>query len=839
MGLWSWLTGHDEKEASLCANFDAVNVLTDRLFSIASTRVEASANNVLAAVQRVNNSKGFSTYIGPLPTDGYNVMFDSITETVSGLGNMVIDKASAIKEYNDSNFFERFGSTTMMATCKVGEGLLSVGEELVDGVCSIRGWVAGKFGNTEKQEKMANFVSKDLSRSAFSWYYDSDFAKKSAFTEDSALAGAFELVGKTVGYLYAGGVVSGIAGAAGLGATTVGKAALGIASSSTWGAAAVNALGGLGKGTQAGLVSGLSYNDAFKVGAKSSAIQGGLAFLGGKASEYVQSAKANGHGMEALRKSSQYQGFDDAITRAGQDFGRAQVETVKSGIESLTASAKNSKILTRNMNPVEKNAASMAAESAKKTFKDELTNLVTKDNPISQAASAVGKGISSAKGSLATLGSEIKTNGLGETIKSGLSNSVSSLGAAAKALPGKVVENAAPILATGGVAAGNLFTDSLANNVIADGGLTTNLHSTEDYANSITGRNGLGISENPGNGNSNEENPFGQTPDYPITPDPITPDPVTPEDPGYETPIPSTTPILSTAPITTGGGGSPSGGSSGGSPASYTPYSSPSSSLGSGSSYTPSSYTPLSTSSYTPSSYTPSSYTPSYSSLGSSYTPSTYTPTDYSTTSRSYDYPSGLTSTHSYDSDIPYGGYSSGGGYGGGGYSSGGGYHSGSGYGSDGYSSLGSALAGAEKVGETTDTDTNKLLPASALDEIIKSSKLSSIPSATKPLAKSKMTSNTVVPLLAGLSVASAAGIGAKAYMDRNRGEEDEEIIEDEDDDFYTEDWENDDNPFNVLEDGTAYAKEAESRANSLEYFNDNSGDYSVSLGVDKELLED
>ena len=58
----------------------------------------------------------------------------------------------------------------------------------------------------------------------------------------------------------------------------------------------------------------------------------------------------------------------------------------------------------------------------------------------------------------------------------------------------------------------------------------------------------------------------------------------------------------------------------------------------------------------------------------------------------------------------------------------------------------------------------------------------------------SKKSTGSVIPIAAGLSIAAAAGIGAKAYMDHKRNDEDEEYDEDEyeDDDFETEEWSGD-----------------------------------------------
>jgi hypothetical protein len=58
-----------------------------------------------------------------------------------------------------------------------------------------------------------------------------------------------------------------------------------------------------------------------------------------------------------------------------------------------------------------------------------------------------------------------------------------------------------------------------------------------------------------------------------------------------------------------------------------------------------------------------------------------------------------------------------------------------------------------------------------------------------------KITLEKNIPIAAGLSAAAAAGIGAKAYMDRKKNND---FNDDEDDDFETEEWSGDDESVNV-----------------------------------------
>ena len=100
--------------------------------------------------------------------------------------------------------------------------------------------------------------------------------------------------------------------------------------------------------------------------------------------------------------------------------------------------------------------------------------------------------------------------------------------------------------------------------------------------------------------------------------------------------------------------------------------------------------------------------------------------------------------------------------------------HGGGGYGETGYT--------GDNGPETMGASLSELLDDSdsSIDEIIKGSKYSRIPTSSKPILNSDTVSSaSVIPLAAGLSVASAAGLAAKAYIDHKKATEEEEEEED------------------------------------------------------------
>ena len=82
-----------------------------------------------------------------------------------------------------------------------------------------------------------------------------------------------------------------------------------------------------------------------------------------------------------------------------------------------------------------------------------------------------------------------------------------------------------------------------------------------------------------------------------------------------------------------------------------------------------------------------------------------------------------------------------------------------------------------------------------------------------------------MIPIAAGLSVAAAAGLGAKAYMDHKRNNEngDDEDDEYEDDDFDSEEWSGDEDTVEVDYDDNS-ASQRDDYLEEDNYYQDDSG---------------
>ncbi len=118
-------------------------------------------------------------------------------------------------------------------------------------------------------------------------------------------------------------------------------------------------------------------------------------------------------------------------------------------------------------------------------------------------------------------------------------------------------------------------------------------------------------------------------------------------------------------------------------------------------------------------------------------------------------------------------------------YHTGGGYSSNSGY----TSSIETLDDTVIDTANSTDSPIDVLGDApTSIDEIIKNN-YTKIPTSEEPILSSKSKGkSTLIPVIAGLSAAAAAGIGAKAYLDRKENNENEKS-----DGIETEDWSGED----------------------------------------------
>jgi len=824
MGLGEWLTGRSSAEHDLATDRGLVDKFYEEVNRVCGNdgAVALARQNVCAAIQELNNVNGLNQYVGTVDAERYGSLFDSIAQAIVSLNDAVQAKVEEIYEYDDASFGEKAWATVTMAGAKFGEGVLSIAEDIGDGAISLVGWAAPKDSGLEKWA--ADFVEKDWSHDAFNWYYNSDLAKKSVFTEDSRLAGAFKIAGSTVGYLGLGGFASGAGGVIAsrtAGATSklgrVAHAAGTFMSSTTKVNTLTAGLSGMGSGTESGLHQGLSFDEAARSGAKQGAAQAGVAYLMGKHGEKkAQKAKDEAIGkaqqafddiqdeyydlvddvtsgkfigsqetQEIVKKQAadiasrgqlakdalesaqniQIQGYNDAITKAGQKAGEKFATSVADNgllktvvVQPLAATG--TKIVEagkglKNQVTTFKNAPDAYIQNAKEAVANKAGNVAA---GAKNAFNSATKDISAAEGIKAKAGAVVSTAWHG--VKNVAGATKSSLGspttwAALNAtgremvnIKGDKAQEQFKIAEDAKNRLNNSYRSEISSSDSTASGITDEPFTpqegapvTEQPVEDSTGGSSSGESSGRYNGGGGGYSSNYSTP----TQQPVN---ITPPD---NTQIGSNTPSEQPANPT---------------PPSETPTTS-----------TPPSETPTTSTPTAPTTPTTPNkpVTPTTPSTGTNPTPPTPSPSQPGgNQSTIVTPPSNNSSTQPPTQHT------------GGGYSGTGGYRP-----YTGSSSNQTDITDTVVPEEPSTIDDILKDSSTSIDSVVKGNKYTKIPTSSKPLTGASSSSgggSTVIPIVAGVSAAAAAGLGAKAYMDRKKNNENSD-----DEDITTEEWSGDD----------------------------------------------
>ena len=274
--------------------------------------IENTKGKFVSIINEINQMKGVADYFPTtLPAGDYEDALEDLKEYVRSIGTTLQSDVDAAKAYADAKMPGMLAATFGMAAAKTGEGLLSVVEDITDAGAAVVGGFSSIINHREWAKACENFIKSEWSHDVFNFYYNSDLAKKSFFTEDSALAGAFKIAGKTAGILYGAGAFAGATGLSGVSAGT----GLLHTSGTTWASTMFAGTMGLGSGTERGIRSGKSVDEALvTTGLKDAGIQAGLAFAGGKLGE------------RAAYKSLNKSGLDKDIKTAEETYSKAMEE---------------------------------------------------------------------------------------------------------------------------------------------------------------------------------------------------------------------------------------------------------------------------------------------------------------------------------------------------------------------------------------------------------------------------------------------------------------------------------------------------------------------------------
>lgn len=278
MGIMGWLTGRNEMESDVYANYDKVSTVTDKISTIVAD-MSSSIETIEKAVVALNSCNGVGEYVDPVDVSVINEVLNSCREQIAKIGTDITTKAESIKTYEEASWLEKGASTFTMVGAKVLEGSLKVFEDMGDGIVSVVGWVAPKDSGLEKACK--TFVEKDLSHDAFNAYYNSEFAKKSLITEDSGGAFLSKLAGQFGTFIFLGNGISKLASNLSKSESSLLRSVGAFAKSEKRLDVLQASLEGMGVGTSEGLQKGLSMDEAAGGGVKRAAFQGATAWAVG------------------------------------------------------------------------------------------------------------------------------------------------------------------------------------------------------------------------------------------------------------------------------------------------------------------------------------------------------------------------------------------------------------------------------------------------------------------------------------------------------------------------------------------------------------------------------
>ena len=729
------------------------------------------------------------------------------------LYKMVNSKQEEIEEYKNANGFKKFGMTLAMAGSKFIEGIASVGENIVDAGATLVGCVGGLF-NSDFQDSCAEFIKKDHVGEAFHNFNEATGINKySAMSENGTMAKIFKGVGTATGYVLlaaaTGGTVNAIAGAGTMTATAANTA--------------VAVVGGLGSGMESGLQQGKDWNGALGEGVKTAAIQGATAYAAGKISEHVQTQKAlkmdqTGTVDDAINATRDAK---DAVIKAKDNLAKTAVKN-KDAYKSAKAALKEAKIdyhtaranqavlekgvitgdLGKANEQIIKNNAKADKLVDKISVKDPKTGLikrtVTRTNNIGHAVeSHVGDAISTRAGnatdaainSVSKKADAIATK-VGNTKVGQAASSFATkhpVATAVAKLPGETAVGAAKTVVKSGdfIAIKNemakedrqIIHKELAQRAAVDSAAERTI------GQEMVTYDGIFTGSDVDYGNTPAATDNGSTG---YTDTGYTPSTSSTSDSGYTAYQPS----VAARQVSSSGGGYTAGSYSSGGGTTYTPsYTATTTSPAVQTADVAKTTSPLSDTNYTRSNLydtTPSTNPSTGGSTGNSNAViDTFTNTTGGSTSggSSYTYEEPVRSTTSYSSS---GTTHSGGGYSDSGYSFGG-----SEVGS--YSDTATSIDPTDLITEDTGMSSSGGTLASSITSTNKfSNQTIKIPSSSESISSGE--SNMAIPTAAAFSAAAAAGIGAKAFIDKKQREKEEndETFSDgnENAGFSSENWE-------------------------------------------------
>ena len=737
------------------------NINTSKgLLNNAKSELDGTRDALIAGFKTLGSARG-SEWIDYQQNEKVIEDFPSnCCEYIDDLFNSMSNKAKEIEEYRDAPLYKKIFATVGMGLSKFTEGILTVGENIVDAGASLVGFTAGIFGNKDLQNSCAEFVKVNAMADTFNWINDkTGINKYSAMSPESTGAKLFKMGGTVAGYIIAGAATG---GALGIGAT---------AANTT-----VAAVAGLGAGTESGLMQGKDFNAAFGQGVKQAAIQGVTAYAAGKIGEKLQSnalSKAEQQAMDKVDDAQKaldeaQQSWQEAYQKFGEQGSHAQAEAMQRAQTELINAQDDLANLSVNTSTVYDNKVTnkIADKTASK-----LNDFKVNHPNITSTVSNTGKYVSDVTKA---------TGNLGKAIVSPVTNSAA----------GKAVGNAVTGMVSKGSGIANNIVTGIASHPIAGQVVATTLATAPEAAFALKNED-IRIKTKNNDMNAEIKDKVTYTSDdifhrdnHDENSDKTVNDNNTKDVPSFDMNDNSST--GNTGRSSSGGGNYNGGGSNSTPTVAYRQVNDNTTPT-----ETPTKVTETEKATPEKIDTTPKETTPSTKTNPTTPTPKKETPTPADKPSFNDDNLKQTPQTQSYDPGTIGGGSSS---YNNGGYTYSGGESSYGDYSTEDPIDVASVTteAGDENIMGDSSVGLGNLASSITNTQSYKNQTIN-IPTTTGTVDEGS--TNVAIPTAAALSAAAAAGIGAKAYVDykenHKESEDEEESYEDgeENNGFYTEEW--------------------------------------------------
>lgn len=433
MGIWENFTGWLTGRPGLYEDRNKVDAAKENLNNIKSTSIADGREAVASAIDGLNAINGFQQYVGVVDKACFEPLFDIADEAITSLITLINGKVADIEAYNNSSFGEKILATSAMIGSKFGEGILSVGEDILDaGATLIAGWGSKAIDavfKTNLNEGVSDFIETDWSHKAFEWYYDGNLAKASAITEDSGAAMLAEGAGAATGYLALGGFTVGALGAANASgkAAKVVNAAKTFLGTTTKANTTIAAVGGYGGGVERGLQSGQDFTEANLTGVTQAAMQGGLAYGTAKLGQVVQKQSTIKKAQDNFSNKFKYKNnknprIQGRYNKANEELKKAansKLSSYEGYNDVITNAAKNkgNQVVTEGLGSVIKNDSKAVFDASKNAVKNAGTKVIdAAKSPVETGKKIISSGKNIIVNPVSNTVKNLKTYGVKDTL---------------------------------------------------------------------------------------------------------------------------------------------------------------------------------------------------------------------------------------------------------------------------------------------------------------------------------------------------------------------------------------------------------------------------------------